>query len=99
MARHGMGFFDSKGQYFKTPSEATESDLAALLGRIGDGDSLAPGIAVMLLERRAEVERIFAEHDTMLAHKESADQAAVDLADNVTALPGIDIDPDNQSAG
>jgi hypothetical protein len=67
MARTGTGYFDSKGQYFRTPSEATISDLAGLLGRVGDGESLAPGIAYIILEKRVEIERIFADHDAMLA--------------------------------
>jgi hypothetical protein len=67
MAHTGTGYFDSKGQYFKTPSEASISDLAGLLGRVGEGDSLAPGIAHIMLEKRAEIERIFADHDAMLA--------------------------------
>lgn len=66
MAHTGTGYFDSKGQYFRTPSEATISDLAGLLGRVGDGESLAPGIAYIILEKRAEIERIFADHDAML---------------------------------
>ncbi|MBL4858623.1 hypothetical protein [Qipengyuania huizhouensis] len=67
MAHRGTGFFDTRGHYFKTPEEATVSDLASILGKIGDGESLAPGIAHMLLERRSEIERLFAEHDAMLA--------------------------------
>jgi hypothetical protein len=66
MAHTGTGFFDRKGNFFKTAREATMSDLASLLGKIGDGESLAPGIAHMLLERRAEMERLFVEHDQML---------------------------------
>ena len=66
MARKGIGFFDERGHFFKTPDEATISDLAALLGRIGDGDSLAPGIAQILLSRRDELDRLFAEHDEMM---------------------------------
>ncbi len=66
MAHTGTGFFDSKGQYFKTPNEATMSDLAALLGRVGEGESLAPGIAFILLEKRAEIEQIYTDHDAMI---------------------------------
>jgi hypothetical protein len=66
MAHTGTGYFDSKGQYFKTPNEATISDLSMILGRVGEGDSLAPGIAHILLENRAAVERIFNDHDSML---------------------------------
>ena len=65
MAKRGEGYFDSKGGYFKTPEEATASDLASALGRIGEGDSLAPGLAKVLLEKRGDIERIYAEHDAM----------------------------------
>jgi hypothetical protein len=83
MAHSGTGYFDSKGQYFKTPQEATISDLASLLGRVGDGESLAPGIANIMLEKRAEIEKIYADHDSMLAVE--AAQAAHDDA-NVAPL-------------
>ena len=81
MARKGLGFFDRKGHYFKTPEEATRSDLAALLGKIGDGESLAPGIAHTLLERRGEIEDLFSEHDAMLLDQVSAQETG-----NVTRL-------------
>ena len=70
MATKGTGYFDTKGHYFKTPDEATISDLSAILGRVGQGETgegLAPGIAKTLLEKRAEIERIFADHDNMTA--------------------------------
>ena len=71
MAHRGTGFFDNRGHYFKTPEEATVSDLASILGKIGDGESLAPGIAYKLLDQRAAIERLFAEHDAMLAECEA----------------------------
>lgn len=79
MAQRGTGFFDRKGQFFKTPEEATRSDLAALLGKIGDGESLAPGIAHTLLDRRSDIEQLFSEHDEMMADAGMA-------ANNVTRL-------------
>ena len=75
MAKSGRGYFDRKGQFFKTPREATVSDLAALLGQIGEGESLAPGIAHTLLEKRPAIEALFGEHDAMLAEAE-AEKAA-----------------------
>ena len=66
MANRGIGFFDSKGQFFRTPQEATQSDLAAMLGRMGDGDSLAPGIAKIILDKRREIELILSDHDKMV---------------------------------
>lgn len=82
MAHKGMGFFDNRGHFFKSPEEATISDISVLLGRIGDGDSLAPGIATMLLQRRLDLERIFVEHDEMLLAK----AAMLPAAANVTPL-------------
>jgi hypothetical protein len=66
MATRGVGYFDRKGHYFKSPVDATLSDLASLLGKVGDGESLAPGIAKTLLDRRHEIEKIFQDHDAML---------------------------------
>jgi hypothetical protein len=66
MANRGVGYFDSKGQYYKTPEEATMSDIAALLGRMGEGDSLAPGIAKIILDKRRDIEHILADHDRMV---------------------------------
>ena len=40
MARKGTGYFDRKGQFFKTARDATASDLAGMLGQIGEGESL-----------------------------------------------------------
>ncbi len=89
MAHKGIGFFDSRGHMFKTPEEATLSDLAQLLGRIGEGDSLAPGIATLLLERRGEIERIFAEHDELKRDQAAAkaDHQAASL--RVISLPEL----------
>ena len=92
MAVQGIGYFDGRGQYFKTPEDATISDLAALLGRIGDGESLAPGIAKTLLLKRREVEQIFQDHDRMLeaggGAKAPPRTRVIDAASNVARLPG-----------
>ncbi|WP_298465876.1 hypothetical protein [uncultured Erythrobacter sp.] len=85
MARKGTGYFDRKGHFFKTPREATASDIAALLGQIGDGESLAPGIAQMLIERRSDIERLFKEHDEMMAEHEGN---VTDITEKVSKLPG-----------
>lgn len=85
MARSGTGYFDRKGNFFKSPRDATASDLAALLGQIGDGESLAPGIAHMLLERRDKIEALFAEHDLMMADAEAV--KVTDIGSKVSAFP------------
>lgn len=90
MAVKGVGYFDNRGQFFKSPEAATISDLAALLGKVGDGESLAPGIAHVLFQKRAEIEHIFTEHDRMTnepLHRRATDPAAGSDAGNVRALP------------
>lgn len=89
MATRGTGFFDRKGKFFRSAREATESDLAALFGQIGEGESLAPGIAHMLLEMRGEVEQLFTEHDAMVGEEEAEATTAnlTDIANKVTKLP------------
>ncbi|KPP90306.1 hypothetical protein [Erythrobacter sp. HL-111] len=94
MARKGTGYFDRKGHFFKNAKDATASDLAAILGQIGDGESLAPGIAHLLIERRADIERLFAEHDTMLAEDEETktEGKVTDISDKLpkgTARPAV----------
>ncbi|MCM0000745.1 MAG: hypothetical protein NBV68_15310 [Erythrobacter sp.] len=88
MAHTGTGYFDRKGNFYKNARDATVSDLAAMLGKIGDGESLAPGIANMLLERRADIEQLFAEHDRMLEEEAVLKAARVTQAgDNIAQLP------------
>lgn len=89
MAKSGTGYFDRRGHFFKSPRDATASDLAALLGQIGEGESLAPGIAQMLIERRAEIEKLFAEHDAMLEEQEAleAETKVSSLGEKVAKLP------------
>ncbi|MEY4501231.1 MAG: hypothetical protein RIS52_1121 [Pseudomonadota bacterium] len=90
MASVGTAFFDAKGQFFKCPEDATISDLASILGRIGEADGLTQGIAKILLERRDDVERIFADHDGMLGvrHEEKAGEWPVllQVAGNVATI-------------
>ena len=89
MANRGIGFFDSKGQYFRTPQDATMSDLANVLGRMGEGDSLAPGIAKILLDKRRDLEHIFRDHDAMIeggAIEATSVTHSVELGSNVTPI-------------
>lgn len=90
MAQKGTAYFDARGKFFKTPEEATQSDLSHLLGQIGEGDSLAPGIAFMMLDRREEIEAIFAQHDAMLAGEEVPVEKLIEAGDNVEPLHGHD---------
>jgi hypothetical protein len=85
MAHTGTGYFDRKGQYFENPDQASISDLATLLGRIGEGESLAEGIAHLMLQKRAEIIAIFADHEAMLVEQQQLLQAS-DEGNVVTPL-------------
>lgn len=87
MARKGIGFFDGKGHFFKSPEDATVSDIAALLGKVGEGESLAPGIAHILMRRRDDLEKLFAEHDEMMADYAALIDTSVQASPNVAKLP------------
>lgn len=84
MAHTGTGYFDRKGQYHEGPDQATVSDLATLLGRIGDGESMAEGIAHVILDKRAEIIAIFADHEAMLANLRL--DTSIEQGNVVTAL-------------
>ena len=88
MATRGIGYFDRKGHYFKTPMDATLSDLASLLGKVGEGESLAPGIAKTLLDKRHEIEKIFHDHDHMLSAPapEASEAEAIVAPNNIARL-------------
>ena len=89
MANRGVGFFDSKGQFFRTPQEATLSDLANMLGRMGDGDSLAPGIAKILFDKRRDLEHIFRDHDDMQQGRATDAQSRAEDASNASNVTPI----------
>jgi hypothetical protein len=63
MARLGMAVFDKKGIIYTTSDDATVSDIAALLGRIGEGNGLEIGIAKSIHEKRREIEQLWADRD------------------------------------
>ncbi len=89
MAHSGMAFFDSKGQLFRSAEDATLSDLSGLLGRVGEGESLAPGIAKILLEKRAEIERIFNDHDGMIAACEKQNESVIEWPFGADGSPKV----------
>lgn len=88
MAKRGTGYFDRRGNFFKSPRDATASDIAALLGQIGDGESLAPGIAHLLIDQRPAIETLFAEHDDMMAEFAANSNADVTtIGSKIAKLP------------
>jgi ribosomal protein S9 len=69
MAKQTRSYEDAKGKLHKKPDDATRADLAAVIGggASNTDDSIAPGIAATIFQRRADIERIFREHDEMTA--------------------------------
>lgn len=89
MATIGTGYFDGRGQYFKTPAEATLSDLAAIMGQIGEWEGLASGIAKTLLDNRHAIDKIFRDHEAMLTAQGASAQAPSPSATNVSRLRDV----------
>lgn len=67
MAIECTAYRDSKGALHSTPERATLADLADVLGRVGEEGGMTSGVAKLILEKRSEIERVFAEHDVLLA--------------------------------
>lgn len=65
MASQCIAFRDSKGGLHASLEEATLKDLAGVLGRVGDEGGMTAGVAKLILDKRQEIERIFAEHDEL----------------------------------
>lgn len=66
VAKVSRSYTDNKGEFHKTPEAATISDIAAVLGRMGDDGGMAAGVARLILEKRGEIEAALADHDAML---------------------------------
>lgn len=74
MAKTGTCFIDNAGKAHTTPEEAVLADISALIGtkgRDGQAAGMAPGIAKLILENRAEIEASFRELDAMTAPQPS----------------------------
>lgn len=66
MASQCTAFRDSKGGLHASLEKATLEDLAGVLGRVGEEGGMTAGVAKLIFDRRAEIERIFAEHDDLI---------------------------------
>ncbi|WP_447756436.1 hypothetical protein [Sphingopyxis fribergensis] len=67
MATECTAYRDTKGGLHSTPEKATLADLAGVLGRVGEEGGMTAGVAKLLFDKRDEIERVFLEHDAMLA--------------------------------
>ncbi|AXB78458.1 hypothetical protein [Novosphingobium sp. P6W] len=67
MASECIAYRDSKGGLHSSAERATLEDLAGVLGRVGDEGGMTGGVARMIFDKREEIERVFAEHDALIA--------------------------------
>lgn len=65
MATAIEAFKDNRGNLHREPISATVADIAASLGRVGDESGLTEGVARLILEKRPEIERAFADLDRL----------------------------------
>lgn len=72
MAVRCLAFRDSKGGLHGDLVKATLEDLAGVLGRVGDEGGMTAGVAKLIFAKRAEIERVFAEHDSAHAEMDAA---------------------------
>lgn len=72
MAVRCLAFRDAKGGLHGDLHKATLEDLAGVLGRVGDEGGMTAGVAKLIFEKRAEIERVFAEHDAANSEKDSS---------------------------
>lgn len=63
-------FRDSSGHVFHSREDALGSELATAIGKIGNGDSLTPGIAKTLIDKRADIIALLMAIDDMSVFNE-----------------------------
>ncbi len=81
MATECTAYRDSAGGLHSTPAKATLADLASVLGRVGEEGGMTAGVAKLMFDKREEIERVFAEHDHMVAlGNGDADVVSIDEA-------------------
>ena len=65
MAKSIEAYRDERGNLHDSPTGAIIADIAAALGRVGDEGGLTNGVAKLILEKRSEIERAFADLDAL----------------------------------
>jgi hypothetical protein len=71
MAKVVEAFRDDRGTLHNTAANAVVADIAAALGRVGDEGGLTNGVALLILEKRKEIEKAFADLDMLMARQEA----------------------------
>ena len=63
MAKLARAYESRDGQLHKAPEKALKADLAAILGRVGKDSGMTEGVAALILDKRCEIEAVFADAD------------------------------------
>jgi len=84
MARSIEAYKDNRGQLYYDPASAVVADIAEALGRVGDEGGLTQGVARLILMKRREIERAFADLDELL---EGRPANVIDVSDHPRILP------------
>jgi hypothetical protein len=79
MAKAVEAYRDERGFFYNSPADAVLADLAAAFGRVGDEGGLTQGVARLVLEKRAEIERAFADLDRLTGMKHDNDTEVLPL--------------------
>lgn len=69
MAKSIQAFLDNRGNLHMSPTSAVIGDIAAALGRVGEEGGLTEGVARLILEKRAHIEKAFADLDALDDHE------------------------------
>lgn len=65
MANSIEAFRDDRGRTHDSPETAIVADICAALGRVGDEGGLTGGVARLILDKRREIEKAFADLDRL----------------------------------
>ena len=65
MAKIAIAYSDNQGKLYPLPEQAVLADLTVILGRIGAESGITSGLAQRIIEKRAEIEAVFADLDKM----------------------------------
>jgi 3-methyladenine DNA glycosylase Tag len=70
MAKVVQAFADNSGQIHSSAEYAIIADLSNILGRVGAEAGITQGLAQLILKKRPEIERAFADFDAISTHQE-----------------------------
>jgi len=70
MAKMVQAFADNNGQIHASAEYAIIADLTNILGRVGAEAGITQGLAQLILKKRSDIERAFADFDAISIHQE-----------------------------